>query len=91
MARTNRSCPDFRPGANRWLDQPTKRRPGLTVRQRYEKGLYALEICSNFRDGHLDNYRTATTGGKSTRRVKQLVSKARRQHDKRDTRERLAD
>ncbi len=86
MARTQRNVPDFKNAGN-WLDEPTRRRPTMTFRQKYEKGLFASEISTCFRAGRLDAYSTATTGGKSTRRVKQIAGKQRRQHHKREARE----
>ena len=85
MARTNRTVPHHVQGRHDWT--PEWRGRKMAASARYKHGLVAHEICATFRDGHLDGYSTATTGGKSTHRVKQIAGKQRRQHEKREARE----
>lgn len=90
MARTKRTIPNHAQGKKDWT--PTWHNPrGLKVSQMYEHGLMAFEISSSFRGGRLDEYSTATTGGKSTHRVKQKAGKQRRLHEKRVVREHVAE
>jgi len=87
MARTTRKVPTMR--YTKWLSEPSRNHPKMTIGQRFQAGHFGSEICATFRDGHLDRYSTAATGGRSTHRVKQLVGKVRRQFHKREARDQI--
>jgi hypothetical protein len=86
MARTTRTVPHHAQGSNDWAPAWHNTR-GQKVSEKYERGLVHHEICTDFRAGRLDNWSTATTGGKSTRRIKQIAGKQRRAHEKREAQE----
>lgn len=88
MARTKRSVPHH--ADPNWV--PSWNNPrGMTEAEKYERGLVKHEISADYKAGQYDNWSTQTTGGKSTRRVKQTVNQKRRRHEQREAREQIQD